>query len=197
MGTDLFQFASAGSIVTGIDLSPSHLEIATKRFSLHNIPANLQLADAENLPFNDEAFDVVYTFGTIHHTPDTQKAIDEIYRVLKPDGYAIIGVYNKYSAFFLFSVLGPYIWKLIFLKETYRQALAKIEHRENSDACPLVKIYSRRMFKKMLQRFKEIRIECVHFGRTHFGLFNKFIPKWILVRFKNHLGWYLVAKCRK
>ena len=98
MGTDLFQFASAGALVSGVDLSATHLQIARRRFSLYGVPADLRLADAEELPFEDGVFDAVYTFGVLHHTPNTQKAVEEIYRVLKPGGRAIIGVYHKYSA---------------------------------------------------------------------------------------------------
>ncbi|MEX2116102.1 MAG: class I SAM-dependent methyltransferase, partial [Bacteroidota bacterium] len=71
LGTDLLQFARAGAHVTGIDLTPASIDLARKRFSLYGIPADLQVADAENLPFPDESFDVVYSFGVLHHTPDT------------------------------------------------------------------------------------------------------------------------------
>lgn len=197
MGTDLFQFAKAGSVVAGIDLSQKHLEIAKKRFSLYGVDADLRLGDAENIPFNNEVFDVVYSFGVIHHTPDTKKAINEIYRVLKPGGVAIISVYHKYSAFYFFKILGPYIYKLRFLKESYRSTLSRIEHREYSDACPLVKLYSRRKLKKMLRKFKDVRVQCFHLKRGYFGFFKRFVPDNIIPKIENILGWYLVAKCTK
>lgn len=197
MGTDLFQFAKAGSVVTGIDLSQKHLEIAGKRFSLYDIDADLRIADTENIPFDDQTFDVVYTFGVIHHTPDTKKAIEEIYRVLKPGGDAIIGVYHKYSAFHLFSILGPYIYNLRFLRESYRRALSRIEYRKNSDACPLVRLYSQKELKDMLQKFNNVRIECVHLKKSYFGLFKRLVPDNVLPKLESKLGWYLIAKCTK
>lgn len=54
MGTDLFQFAKHGAIVTGIDLTPNHFEIAENRFSTHGLSADLHLGDAESLPFSIE-----------------------------------------------------------------------------------------------------------------------------------------------
>jgi ubiquinone/menaquinone biosynthesis C-methylase UbiE len=197
MGTDLFQFASAGSIVSGIDLSPKHLEIAKKRFQLYNIDAELMLADAENMPFDNDTFDVVYSFGVIHHSPDIQKAINEICRVLKPDGRAIIGVYHKYSAYYLFSFLSRHFLRLGFLRESYRRSLSRIEHRKNSDACPLVRLYSRKKLLAMLREFSDVRIECVHLKRSHFGPFKKLVTSHGLHKLKNRLGWYLIAKCIK
>jgi ubiquinone/menaquinone biosynthesis C-methylase UbiE len=200
IGTDLFQFASAGALVSGVDLSPTHLRIASQRFALYGIPADLRLADAENLPFEDGTFDVVYTFGVIHHTPDTQKAVEEIHRVLKPDGRAIIGVYHKYSAFFLSKVLlESYLLRLGFLRESYRRTLSRIEVRRHSDACPLVKVYSRRSLRRLVRQFHSVRVECAHLERSHFGAFRRLVPegavRWLERR--QRMGWYLIAKCTK
>ena len=200
MGTDLFQFASSGSIVSGVDLSPRHLELAKKRFSLYGISADLRLADAEDLPFGNATFDVVYTFGVIHHTPDTQKAVDEIHRVLKPGGRAILGVYHKYSAFYLFSVLlESYVLRLGFLHESYRRTLSRIEYRQHSNACPLVKLYSRRSLRHLLRKFPDVQIGCAHLNRSDFGTLGRCLPQAFVRRIEcsGKLGWFLIAKCTK
>jgi ubiquinone/menaquinone biosynthesis C-methylase UbiE len=200
MGTDLFQFASSGAIVSGVDLSPEHLRIARQRFSTYGITADLRLGDAEDLPFEDATFDAVYTFGVIHHTPDTQKAVDEIYRVLRPGGRAIIGVYHRYSAFFLFSVLlESYLLRLRFLRESYRRTLSRIEYRQHSNACPVVKLYSRRSLRRLVRNFREVQIECRHLGRSHFGTLGSLIPRDLVTRLEHRgkLGWFLIAKCTK
>ncbi len=200
MGTDLFQFASASAEVSGIDLSPEHLRIAAQRFATYGIPADLRLADGEDLPFEDANFDVVYSFGVIHHTPDTQKTVDEMYRVLRPGGRAIIGVYHRFSAFFLFSVfLESYLLRMRFLQESYRRTLSRIEYRQHSDACPLVKLYSRRSLRHLLRAFRNVRIDCTHLERPHFGTLGRWLPE-ALIRYckrRGRLGWYLIAKCTK
>ncbi len=200
MRTDLFQFASSWAIVSGVDLSPEHLRIATQRFALYNIPAELRRGDAENLPFEDASFDVVYSFGVLHHTPDTEKAVEEIHRVLRPGGCAIIGVYHRYSAFYLIAVLGEcYLLRLGFLRESYRRTLSKIEQREHSNACPLVKLYSRRSLRRLLQEFREVQIDCEHLKHSDFGAMRRVVPR-SLVRAlgrRRLLGWYLIAKCLK
>ncbi|MBC8043267.1 MAG: class I SAM-dependent methyltransferase, partial [Rhizobacter sp.] len=97
LGTDLLQFARAGAITTGVDLTEESVALAKKRFELYGVPGDFQVADAEKLPFAADSFDAVYSFGVLHHTPDTQKAIDEVYRVLKPGGKIVIMLYHKQS----------------------------------------------------------------------------------------------------
>lgn len=196
MGTDLFSFASSGATVSGVDLSPKHLEIATKRFNLYGLNANLQLADTESLPFPDASFDVVYSFGVIHHTPNTEKAVAEIYRVLKPGGQAILAVYHKNSIFHLCAISG-YLLHLRFLQESYQDTLSRIEYRENSDARPLVKLYSKKTFKQLLNQFSSVEMECFHLDKTHFSFFQNFVPNSLIKRWENKYGWYLVARARK
>src|SRR6185503_10771096 len=89
--------ARSGVNVTGIDLVPRHLDIASRRFSIYGLPARLMIADAEAMPFKNESFDVVYSFGVLHHTTNIDAAIAEIHRVLRPGGVAIIGVYHLWS----------------------------------------------------------------------------------------------------
>jgi ubiquinone/menaquinone biosynthesis C-methylase UbiE len=196
MGTDLFSFASSGATVSGVDLSPQHLEIATQRFNLYGLKANLQLADTESLPFGDATFDVVYSFGVIHHTPNTEKAVEEIYRVLKPGGQAILAVYHKNSIFHLCAISG-YLLHMRFLQESYQDTLSRIEYRENSDARPLVKLYSRKEFQKLLHQFSQVEIDCFHLDKTHFSFLQGFVPNSLIKQWENKYGWYLVARARK
>jgi len=198
MGTDLFQFAAAGSHVYGVDLSPAHLEIAQKRFALYNVPANLRLADAENLPFKNETFDAVYSFGVIHHSPDTPKCIAEIHRVLKPGGRAIISVYHKNSAFtYLSIILSSYILRLRFLREPFRKTISRIEYRSRDDACPLVKVYSRSEYGAMLRSFRKTMLQCAHLERSHFGPLKWLVPDRFIKKYESKLGWYLIATAEK
>lgn len=75
----------------GIDLSSGMLEAAKKK-NLH-----VKEANAVNIPFDDEEFDVVYSFKVLAHIPNIQEVIAEIYRVLQPNGIAILEYYNPIS----------------------------------------------------------------------------------------------------
>ena len=97
LGTDSLQFARGGALVTGVDLTEQSIELARRRFEMYGVPGTFQVADAEQLPFPDASFDVVYSFGVLHHTPDTPRAVREVARVLKPGGEIVIMLYHRHS----------------------------------------------------------------------------------------------------
>ena len=89
--------AKAGADYTGIDLTEAAIELARKRFALSQLNGEFRVSDAENLDFDDASFDLVYSHGVLHHTPDIEAAVREIYRVLKPGGRAIVMLYHRGS----------------------------------------------------------------------------------------------------
>src|SRR5437867_3445816 len=97
MGTDLCQFAHHGAVVTDVDLSAGHLALAQENFRLRGLAGEFIHHDAERLPFEDDSFDVVYSNGVIHHTPNTADVVKEMFRVLRPGGRAIVMVYAENS----------------------------------------------------------------------------------------------------
>jgi SAM-dependent methyltransferase len=96
-GTDFVRWVRAGADATGVDLTEQGIALVAERLRLEGLTAKLQVADAENLPFETNTFDVVYSYGVIHHTPDTLKAVQEIQRVLKPGGVARVMIYHLHS----------------------------------------------------------------------------------------------------
>ena len=96
IGTDSVEYAKYGANVTATDLGHDQVMLTKLNFDLRNLPyREVREANAESLPFKDGTFDLVVCFGVIHHTPDTQKTIHEMFRVLKPDGKAIVTVYAR------------------------------------------------------------------------------------------------------
>lgn len=96
-GADAVMFARNGANYTGVDLTETALEATRRHFEVLNLRGTLQRENAESLSFADKSFDWIYSHGVLHHTPNTQKAIDEVWRVLKPNGRAIIMLYYKDS----------------------------------------------------------------------------------------------------
>jgi SAM-dependent methyltransferase len=84
-----------GADYTGIDVSPRSVELARRSLELYGLRGTVQIGNAEALPFDDASMDAVVSEGVIHHTPDTQACIDEIYRVLRPGGRAAVSVYYR------------------------------------------------------------------------------------------------------
>ena len=98
-GTDFIQWLRAGAIATGVDLTQEALENLTHRIQVYDLPPpeKIMVTDAENLPFASETFDLGYSFGVLHHTPNTEKAVAELVRVIKPGGEIKIMLYNRHS----------------------------------------------------------------------------------------------------
>ena len=104
-GTDFIQWLRAGARVSGVDLTEEALANVRHRIQVYGLPQpeNLQVADAENLPFPASTFDLGYSWGVLHHTPNTEKALAELVRVVRPGGEIKIMLYNR---------RGMYAWKM-------------------------------------------------------------------------------------
>jgi ubiquinone/menaquinone biosynthesis C-methylase UbiE len=97
LGTDFVRFARAGARAVGVDLTEASVQAVRSRLELEGLDAEVRVADAEELPFEDAAFDLVYSYGVLHHTPDTRRAVKEVRRVLRRGGEARIMLYSRRS----------------------------------------------------------------------------------------------------
>jgi SAM-dependent methyltransferase len=104
LGSDHQRFAEAGADLFGIDLTERAVQHTRNRFAAFSLPAALATADAEQLGFRDEVFDVVFSWGVLHHTPHPERGIAEVLRVLKPGGIARVMIYHKWS------IVGLMLW---------------------------------------------------------------------------------------
>jgi ubiquinone/menaquinone biosynthesis C-methylase UbiE len=154
LGADHQKFAEAGAVLTGVDLTPRAVSHTAARFEQLGLESNLQVADAERLAFPDASFDLVYSWGVLHHSPDTQRAIEEVYRVLKPGGEAKIMIYHKHS------ILGYMLWArhaLLRMKPWLPLAEIYAHHLES----PGTKAYTTAEARKLFSRFADTRIQTV------------------------------------
>ena len=140
IGIDLLRFARGGARVTGVDLSVTAIDLATKNFVLHGLQgaADLRVGNGEVLPFPDATFDAVYAHGVVQYTSDPQRLVHEAWRVLKPGGQGIFMVYNRISWLNAMStVMG-----------------VGLEHQD----APVLRKYSIGEFRALLEPFRETRI---------------------------------------
>lgn len=153
-GSDFIRWARNGAILYGRDLTEASVSLCLERLKLEGLEADVRTGDAEHLGFPDNHFDIVYSYGVVHHTPDTQKAIEEIYRVLKPGGIAKIMIYHsgglalKYE-WMLFALLRLRPWK----------PLKEIVYQYNES--PGTKIYSVKEAQYLVRMFSDVKIETV------------------------------------
>lgn len=184
---DLARFARGGAITAGVDLAPSAIALARQNFDQQGLQGRFEVADGEQLPFADSAFDCVYAHGVVQYTANPQRLVDECRRVLKPGGLAIFQVYNRVS----------------WLNALSKLMKVGLEHED----APVLRKFTIGEFRALLRGFSEVRIVPERFpvkSRLHGGwkgvAFNTFfvgtfnaLPRALVRRF----GWHLLAFCRK
>ncbi len=154
------QFARMGADVSAIDITPKAVELTKKRFEIYCLKGNILIADAENLPFPDNHFDYVLAWGCLMHMPDTQKAIDEIYRVLKPGGKFGAMMYNKNSLHWRYFIFfGKGILKLKLFKYSKQQLINRYTDGAEIGGNALTKFYSADEIKGMFRKFSNAKTD--------------------------------------
>lgn len=180
MGNDTIQFARRGMQVTGVDLTEAAIELIRKRFEMYSESGDFRVADAENLPFDDDSFDVVYSFGVLHHTPDTAGAIEEVRRVLRPGGTAYIMLYNTRSLNWLAHKLTgvPY-------------------DGSKQDPCPVEKSYMPGTAKRFFKNYSDTHVTIDYLYGTGWGFLNRIMPKAVHRWLGKMFGWHLMIEAVK
>lgn len=207
-GIDLARFAMAGARVTGVDLTPRHVELARAHLAALGLAGEVESTDAEALPFRPCSFDRVSSNGVLHHTPRLDLALEGIARVLRPGGLATVIVYNKASLHYW---LNQVVWEGIVRGGLMREGSmagvlsAGVEY-SRVGARPLVRVYSPRSMRRHLRaaRFERVTTEV-----RQFKVEDAF-PVAVLARVAPQLrrpsaldaiarraGWYVVARGTK
>ena len=102
MGTMAMNWAQHDARIVPVDLTQTAVRQTRKRFELHGLEGVPFQAQAERLPFRDNAFDFAYSWGVLHHTPNTKRALEELHRVVRPGGRVGVMLYNRRSILYRF-----------------------------------------------------------------------------------------------
>lgn len=189
LGADHQQFAQAGSLLTGIDLTERAVAHTAKRLQAFGLTSNLTIGDAESLEFENQSFDLVYSWGVLHHSPNIRTAISEVYRVLKWGGVARIMIYHKWS------VIGLMLW-LRYGLLSFRPFRSLDDIYAKHLESPGTKAFSRKLAFAMFADFSYVSISTPlghgdllesDVGQRHRGLIlslaRLFWPRWLLRTF--------------
>jgi ubiquinone/menaquinone biosynthesis C-methylase UbiE len=200
MGADYEQWLKAGAIATGVDLSTASLDQARRRCELSGLKPDLHEADAENLPFQDNSFDLVYSYGVMHHSPNTAKCLHETWRVLKPGGEARIMLYHHAS------ITGLMLWLRYGLWHGQSMRPCVYERLES----PGTKTFTAAEIRAMMQNFENIQIEQVfspgdlllskpssRFQGPAYRLVWKLFPRWAIRRLGTRCALFMLISARK
>ena len=181
MGTDSLVMANNGFDVMGIDLSSGHLELSKILFRLYEKKGSFMKGNAEILPFPDNSFGCVYSYGVLHHTPNTEKAIKDIFRILLPNGRAVIMLYHKWS-----------------LNNLVHCVMKKgFENVKNGNDTPITYRFSKNEVRNMCSDFKSCNIKTEYLFGPGWGRIYNFIPKPLYLALSKLVGWHLVIFLQK
>jgi ubiquinone/menaquinone biosynthesis C-methylase UbiE len=206
IGTDTISFLRAGASVTAVELSEESLALAKKRAEVFGFSDRVKfyLANAEQLSdvLPVETYDLVYSFGVIHHTPHPEKVMAEIKKYLKPGGTVKIMVYNFFSWKVLWMVIrfgqGQF-WKARELVPKYSEAQI---------GSPVTFSYTKKdIGQRLLGGFTITDMFVDHIFPYKFPEYKNYIykkvwyfrylPNWFFRWMERHFGWHLCVTAIK
>jgi len=204
-GYDAYEFHRCGADYAGIDITPENIVRTKTHLGFYGYTPQVIEGDAENLPFADGSFEVAFSNGVLHHTPDMERSFRETRRVLKPGGEFWVILYHKTSVFYWISLfLVEHILRRGFLKRSFKNRLSMIEYT-TSNELPLVNVYSRRELKNILQNsgfiveslwVRKLVKEDLPSIPILQNLWQH-IPQVWLDAVGKRFGWYIIAKAIK
>jgi SAM-dependent methyltransferase len=219
IATDGLEFARHGARYVGVDLTPHSIELARERFALSKVPGRFEVVNAEDeLPFRSGSFDHVYSFGVIHHSPDPERIVREIYRVIRKGGTFTVMLYNRTSInywieimflrkLFKWSLLPAFMPRLIAAStgfdrwklEGHRELLMKkwkvskaewISMNTDGPFCPLARVYGRSEAAALFEPFGEVRQEVWEFNIDHWPFIRALVPDSLTQKLGRRWGWH-------
>jgi SAM-dependent methyltransferase len=207
LGTDTINFARAGASVTAVDLSGASLDLARQRANVFGLEDRIKFheADAERLSefVPPAAYDLIYSFGVIHHSPHPERILTQIREHFTGPASTIkLMVYHRHSwkvAALVLEEAGGAWWRL-------DEAVAR--QSEAQTGCPVTYSYSRRGFTRLLEQhgFAVERVMVDHIFPYRIPEYVKYeyvkafpfniLPDWSVRALERRLGWHLCVTCK-
>jgi len=206
MGCMASNWARRGARMTAVDLSSTGVEQTRRRFELSGLPGRILRMDGSQLALSDDTFDFAYSWGVLHHFPATQRAIDEIWRVLKPGAPVGVMLYHRNSLRHLYRIL--YLEGFLHFERRFLSPLQLASRygdgaREegNPHTWPVT---SREAHDVLFSRFEDVRttvlpgegvLRVFDYCLPKFG--TRMLPQFIAAPFIRRWGWSLLITGRK
>jgi SAM-dependent methyltransferase len=184
-GTDHLQWARAGAECHGVDLTDAAIEVTRERLATYGFHSNLQRVDAEVLPFDDESFDVVYSWGVIHHSEQPAAIIAEIHRILKPGGLFLGMMYGRRS----YCVFKLWLKYALLRGRPWRSFAEVMWHHMESEG---TKGYTVRELRELFGAFDQFKAVPVITDDE-----RKRFPAWLHQFFPSRWGFFITLRATK
>ena len=220
VGTDARIIIGKGADYTGINIDQGSVDLTRKALDVFSLAGKVERCDATAMKYEDESFDVVYSFGAMPCIPDLDKAMEEIYRVLKPGGIVLGLLYNKSSI--------NYHVEIMFLRKVFRHILVipgviwflhmlglpkdKLEghlklYKNNKNMSdqewlsrntdgpdnPYISAQDEKDASELFAEFKSISQNIYFFDFRHWGFLGRILPRFIVNFLGRHWGWHRVV----
>jgi 2-polyprenyl-3-methyl-5-hydroxy-6-metoxy-1,4-benzoquinol methylase len=201
IGTDTMNFARNAASVTAVDLSEKSLEMARKRAEVYGLTGRIRFfhGSAEQLDqiMPPGTFDLIYSFGVIHHTPHPDRVLEQVRKYVRLGSTAKIMVYHRHS------------WKVFWILMTYGKGrfwrLPEIvaRHSEAETGCPVTYTYTKRELRELLERHgfkvKQMQVEHIFPYRIRDYVQYRYVREWyfrwmpepLFHALERRLGWHL------
>jgi 2-polyprenyl-3-methyl-5-hydroxy-6-metoxy-1,4-benzoquinol methylase len=203
IGTDSINFARAGAQLTAVDISGESLRIAAQRAAVMGLAGRIEFiqANAEELTsaLTDEGYDLIYSFGVVHHTPHPERALVQMRALLAPGGTLKLMIYHRRS------------WKVFWIVATQGKGRfwqtddLVAAHSEAQTGCPVTFTYSRREASELVERsgfrVQELRVDHVFPYRIREYVqyqyvkepYFRWMPQPLFRAFERRFGWHLLV----
>ena len=204
IGTDTIRFARAGARVTSVDLSSRSAEIARQRAKVYGLEAQIQIhtGNAEELPsfVPIDQYDLVYSFGVIHHSPHPERIVAHLRRYMTAESELRLMVYSRvsYKLFWIMHEEGA--WDMGRIDELIAR------NSEAQTGCPVTYTYNARTVGDLLSGYQVLDVRKAHIFTWDVDAYRRFEyrkdPSWAnvspdeLAELENELGWHLLVRAR-
>lgn len=189
IGTAAASFAKAGAHYTGIELSAESLDLTKERFEVLDLSGSFYLGNAEELEsfLPPQKFDLIYSFGVIHHAPHPKKIVESVKAFMDKDSEFRLMLYAKNS------------WKNIMIEASFDQP-------EAQSGCPIALTYTPKEACQLLEGFQVLEIKQDHIFpyeiekylryEYEFQPWFKAMPPELFHALEKALGWHLLIKAK-
>jgi len=203
IGTDTVNFARAGANVTACDLSPASIDLARQHADVMGVADNVSFVVAngeelhEHLPI--EPYDLVYSFGVVHHSPHPDVVVRELGRYLAPGGTLKLMVYHRHSS----KVAGIFVKEANLRPSRLDEAIAR--NSEAQTGCPVTYVYTRDQGRELAEaagaEVDEVRVAHIFPYRIPDYVEYRYKKKWywrplptpVFHGVEDRLGWHLLV----
>ena len=223
VGTDARNLIGRGAVYQGINVDQGSVDATARAFEVYGVSGNVRQCSATELDFPDNSFDVVYSFGVLHHIPDVNRAVSEITRVLKPGGELLVMVYNRSSINYRIEIL---VLRRLFVRllgipgfirllgmlgmpEAKLQRHAELFNSRKMSADewlsrntdgpdnPYSLVYDRQEIQELLAGYSIRKNDVFFFDARHWGVLGRLLPGSVVDYLGRRWGWHRVVHAIK